>query len=168
MPRFFDSLVHRGDRRGLRRMNARRPRGMRYFESLETRSLLAAKFIINEFLAANGNNLVDGFGERSDWIEIRNIGDTSGDLVGYHLTDSKSDLAKSTFPANTVVPAGGYLVVFASGTTRSIRKGVDIRTLSWISAANTWRSPIRAMSFNPSTAPMARTIPISVQTSVTD
>ena len=41
--------------------------------------VMAAQFIINEFMAANGSGLVDGFGERSDWIEIRNIGDTAGD-----------------------------------------------------------------------------------------
>ncbi|MEX2142291.1 MAG: lamin tail domain-containing protein [Pirellulales bacterium] len=93
------------------------------FEALEPRCLLAAQFVINEFLAANGNNLVDGFGERSDWIEIRNVGDAPGDLAGHHLTDSAGDLDKWTFPANTIVPASGYLVVFASGRDTTDAQG---------------------------------------------
>ena len=78
--------------------------------------MLAAQFIINEFLAANATGLADGFGERSDWIEIRNTGDAAGDLVGYHLTDSAGDLDMWTFPPATVVQPGGYLIVFASSS----------------------------------------------------
>ena len=50
-------------------------------------------------------------------------------LAGWHLTDSKSSPAKSTFPANTTVPERGFLVVFAdsrtptSGTTMVIGPG---------------------------------------------
>jgi hypothetical protein len=82
--------------------------------------MLAAQFIINEFMAANATGLADGFGERSDWIEIRNTGDAAGDLAGYHLTDSQNDLAKWTFPQGTAVQPGGYLIVFASS-----RNGID-------------------------------------------
>ncbi len=57
---------------------------------------------------------MDGFGERPDWIEIRNIGDAAGNLAGYHLTDDSNDLDKWTFPS-TPLNAGAYLVVFASG-----------------------------------------------------
>ena len=90
------------------RQSARRCRRRSHrFESLERRQVMAAQFIINEFMAANGTGIVDGFGERSDWIEIRNIGDAAGDLAGYHLTDTNDDLDKWTFPANTTVAAGG-------------------------------------------------------------
>src|SRR5688572_16745375 len=84
-------------------------------EVLESRSMMAAEFIINELVAANGSGLADVFGDRSDWIEIRNIGDTAGDLQGHHLTDTADELDKWTFPAGTLVPAGGYIIVFASG-----------------------------------------------------
>src|SRR5918995_1673765 len=110
-------------RRARRRTGAAKPRGSNLadarhaarFETLEPRSMLAAQFIINEFMAANATGLADGFGERSDWIEIRNAGDAAGDLAGYHLTDSANDPGMWTFPPGSVVQAGGYLVVFASG-----------------------------------------------------
>ena len=44
-------------------------------ERLESRHLLAAQPIINEFVAANDGSLVDGDGNQSDWIELFNAGD---------------------------------------------------------------------------------------------
>jgi|GEM_PF-4696438 len=84
-------------------------------EVLEHRQLLAADVIINEFVASNSSTLDDGFGESSDWIEIYNRGDQQADLSGYHLTDEFSDLSKWTFPDNTFLDSGEYMIVFASG-----------------------------------------------------
>ncbi len=67
-----------GRRRSPSRSDAYRSRVQSHLEQLEPRQVLAAQFVINEFLAANGAGLVDGFGERPDWIEIRNIGDVGG------------------------------------------------------------------------------------------
>src|SRR5688572_20541278 len=116
MPHGRDSFTRRNRR--ARAANARARAVARHctrFETLEPRSMLAAQFLINEFMAANATGLADGFGERSDWIEIRNAGDAAGDLAGYHLTDSANDPGMWTFPQGSVVPAGGYLIVFASG-----------------------------------------------------
>ncbi|MEX2188923.1 MAG: CotH kinase family protein [Pirellulales bacterium] len=82
-------------------------------ESLEPRMMLAADPVISEFMAINNSTLQDGEGRYSDWIEIHNPGDAAVDLAGWHLTDNAANLAKWTFPT-AVVPAGGYLVVFAS------------------------------------------------------
>jgi hypothetical protein len=87
----------------------------------------APSLIITEFLADNG----DSYSTRTrastavpfagdlkylDWIEIHNPSDAPVAIGGYRLTD---DVTKSgwAFPAGTVIPAGGYIVVFASGTS---------------------------------------------------
>ena len=83
-------------------------------EHLESRVLLAAEFVISEFMADNDRSLRDGFGDASDWIEIHNAGDQVGDLNGWYLTDRVDEPMLWRFPS-TLIPAGEYLVVFASG-----------------------------------------------------
>ncbi len=77
---------------------------------------------INELLASNGGGLVDEDGDESDWIELHNPTGTAVSLAGWRLTDDASDLAKWTFPAVSI-PAGGYLVVFASDKDRAVAGG---------------------------------------------
>lgn len=50
-----------------------------------------------------------------DWIELQNSTDTAIDIGGLHLTDDPQQPKKWAFPAGTMVPARGYLVVYASG-----------------------------------------------------
>lgn len=83
------------------------------FQRLEDRKMLAADFIISEFLASNDTNLVDDNGNQSDWIEIHNKGTSTGNLSGYTLTDDAADPAKFVLPSINV-PAGAYLIVFAA------------------------------------------------------
>ncbi len=76
------------------------------------------KIIINEFLATNATGLQDEDGEFSDWIELYNPGNTTINLQGWRLTDSKNKLDKWIFPSISI-DAGKYLVVFASGKDRN-------------------------------------------------
>ncbi len=73
---------------------------------------------INEFMAANDTGLADEDGAQPDWIELHNPLAAPVSLAGWRLTDDAADLALWTFPAVSI-PAGGYLVVFASGKNRS-------------------------------------------------
>ena len=79
---------------------------------------------ISEVLAANASTLTtrvrenagDSFrGEQltPDWIELRNLTSSPLDISGYHLTEQRRDLQRWEFPSDTIIPAGGYLVVFA-------------------------------------------------------
>ena len=77
-----------------------------------------AQILISEFMAANATGLQDEDGEYSDWIELFNSGASAVDLSGWHLTDSATNLTRWTFPA-TNLPAGGFLVVHASGKDRT-------------------------------------------------
>ncbi|HEX2750245.1 MAG TPA: lamin tail domain-containing protein, partial [Verrucomicrobiales bacterium] len=75
---------------------------------------------ISEFMADNdGALIVDGDGDKSDWIEIQNPSGTVAMLQGYFLTDDPLDLQKWAFPNVTLAP-GAYMVVFASGKDRRV------------------------------------------------
>lgn len=76
-----------------------------------------AQVRISEFMASNTRTLLDEDGETSDWIELHNFSDTNVNLLGWYLTDNAANLKKWIFP-ETNLPAGGYLVVFASNKNR--------------------------------------------------
>ncbi|MBE7500536.1 MAG: lamin tail domain-containing protein [Verrucomicrobiales bacterium] len=77
-----------------------------------------ARVVISELLAANDHGLRDDFGDRSDWIELRNLEDEPVALEGWFLTDDAQEPMKWRFPAVTL-PAGGYLLVWASERDRA-------------------------------------------------
>jgi hypothetical protein len=69
---------------------------------------------LSEFVSDNKFSLKDGYGEASDWIELRNPGDTPVDLTGWGLSDEPAQPMKWVFPATNLAPHR-TLVVFASG-----------------------------------------------------
>src|SRR4051812_6874928 len=87
------------------------------FEKLELRQMLAG-VQINEVLADNSNGITDQDGDHSDWIELRNTDATSANITGWSLTDDPALLGKWHFPSTTI-PAGGYLLVWASTKNRA-------------------------------------------------
>ncbi len=73
-----------------------------------------------EFLADNEagvNALQDEDGDISDWIELRNPNAFTLDVGGRFLTDDPTDLKKWPLPV-VQIPAGGFLVIFASSKDR--------------------------------------------------
>ncbi len=78
----------------------------------------AAPFI-SEIMASNKNGIVDVDGDHPDWIEIHNPDPAPADLTGWYLTDNSGNLTKWKFP-ETSIPAGGYLLVFASSKDRRV------------------------------------------------
>lgn len=81
-----------------------------------------AQLRIAEFLASNVSGITDEDGDRTDWIEIVNAGDTAADLGGWSLTDDPDDPARWIFPSRSLQP-GERLVVFASGKDRAPGNG---------------------------------------------
>lgn len=76
-----------------------------------------ASLVISEFMARNEVTLsttVQGEVTYPDWIEIQNRGAQPASLAGWYLTDDPEDLTQWALPT-IQVPAGGLLVVFASG-----------------------------------------------------
>lgn len=75
--------------------------------------------ILSEFLADNVAGIKDEDDTRQDWIEVFNSGTTAVSLNGWWLTDTATNAAKWKFPAVSV-PAGGTLLIWASGKDRRV------------------------------------------------
>lgn len=71
--------------------------------------------LISEAASANRTYAPDVEGRCHDYIELYNPSAETVDLSGYTLTDDEDDLAKWVFPNGASIPAGGYLLVYASG-----------------------------------------------------
>lgn len=69
--------------------------------------------VINEFMASNGSTVTDPTGEYADWIELYNNTGSSIDMSGIYLSDDTANLQKWYFPWGTVIPANGFLIVWA-------------------------------------------------------
>ncbi len=65
---------------------------------------------LNEVLAASASDTTGG-GTNSDWVELYNPGASNISLAGWSLSDD-TDPRKFVFPANTMLPARDYLVVW--------------------------------------------------------
>ncbi|MBR5604851.1 MAG: lamin tail domain-containing protein, partial [Verrucomicrobia bacterium] len=72
--------------------------------------------IINEILASNNTVTRNPIGDYSDWIELYNTSEKPVNISNWYLTDTKSNLTKSKFPAGTTIPAHGYLIVFCDSS----------------------------------------------------
>ena len=77
--------------------------------------LAPGEVIISEFMADNDDTLRDEEGQSSDWIELFNPTTSPIDLSGWHLTDSKFEPQKWTFPSGSVLEPISFRVLFASG-----------------------------------------------------
>jgi len=71
--------------------------------------------VINEVMADNVDTIQDPQGHYDDWIEVWNRGQQELDLSGMSLSDSPRQPAKWSFPPGTVLPAGGFLIIWADG-----------------------------------------------------
>jgi len=80
--------------------------------------LMSQNIVINEILAGSDSCCDDGTGEIEDFVELFNPGTTAVDIGGWYASDDASDLIKHQIPSddssNTIIKAGGYLVLWAS------------------------------------------------------
>jgi gliding motility-associated-like protein len=80
-----------------------------------TANQLNSQVVINEFCTANYTDWIVS-GENEDWVEMYNPTSAPVDITGYYLSDNASNPQKWAFPAGSIVPANGFLVVLLSGT----------------------------------------------------
>lgn len=73
---------------------------------------------ISEMLGANVSTKAAGDGGSYDLIEIHNAGSEPASLLGYALSNNPGNPGKWYFP-DVTVPAGGYIVVYASGLDKN-------------------------------------------------
>jgi len=85
--------------------------------------------LINEIEAINAHTINDANGDSSDWIELYNAGATPIDLGGMYLTDDPLVPTRTQLMTGTVVPAGGYRLIWASGTVTTDHVGFKLNGL---------------------------------------
>jgi hypothetical protein len=75
---------------------------------------------VNELQAANNYTVVDPDAEATthlqeydDWIELYNASEHDADLAGYFITDNPDGPFKQVLPPEAVVPAKGFLLLWA-------------------------------------------------------
>lgn len=76
--------------------------------------LLLTNIVVNEVLSAVPTN-----GRFEQAIELRNVSDAPVDLRGWWLSNVRRGLQKFQFTNTTLLPAGGYLVVYEEQLTAS-------------------------------------------------
>ena len=75
---------------------------------------ITTSLVVNEWMAANTKTLADpADNDFDDWFELYNPGVTAVDLAGYYLTDTPTNKFKYVVPPGYLVPAGGFLLVWA-------------------------------------------------------
>jgi hypothetical protein len=77
----------------------------------------SAQVVINEIQVTNLSTIQDEEGDYEDWFELYNAGSTSINLSQYIVSD-KEDAENDWNLPNTVLGAGQYVMIFASGKDR--------------------------------------------------
>lgn len=76
--------------------------------------------LINEVLASNDSLNFDLNGEDEDWIELINTTNNPIDLAGFYLSDDPLHLMQWAIPAGSLIPANGYLLIWADNDTAQV------------------------------------------------
>lgn len=74
----------------------------------------AQGLVLNEIVSSNENGLTSLDGDHHDWIELFNNSSEDINLLNYSLSDDNEDYQKWFF-SEVIIPANGYVLVFASG-----------------------------------------------------
>jgi hypothetical protein len=75
-------------------------------------------------MADNEQTLPDpADGDFEDWFELYNPGAALADISGFLLSDSTTEPGRFVIPAGTVIPAHGYLIVWADGEPEQNQPG---------------------------------------------
>ncbi|MEI9962728.1 MAG: lamin tail domain-containing protein [Limisphaerales bacterium] len=72
---------------------------------------------INEVQADNLTGITNSAGQHTAWLELYNPGTNSISLNGLYLANNYTNLLQWAFPANAVINAGQFKVIFADGQT---------------------------------------------------
>jgi CotH kinase protein/Lamin Tail Domain/Chitobiase/beta-hexosaminidase C-terminal domain/CHU_C Type IX secretion signal domain len=88
------------------------------FTLLISAHTLSAQVVINEISAANLNGILDGDGDREDWVELHNTGAVAVNISGWFLSDNPGNPQKWVVPNGQTIAAGGYKMVYCSGKNK--------------------------------------------------
>lgn len=89
-----------------------------FFKLLAAPNTLApGSVVINELMAANESTIADPSGQFDDWIELHNRTGADINLSRCFLTNKLSEPTLWEIPDGTVIPANGYLLIWADADT---------------------------------------------------
>ncbi|HNC30748.1 MAG TPA: CotH kinase family protein [Cyclobacteriaceae bacterium] len=78
---------------------------------LLTGTAVSAQVVLNEICPANADiNYDPDFYNFSSWIELHNSGTSTVNIGGFYLSDDESSPLKWRVPANTTIPANGFII----------------------------------------------------------
>ena len=77
--------------------------------------VIPASVVVNELMSVNGGSVLNDLGEISDWVELHNPGDEPLELGGYGMSDDWAYPGWHELPESLVLPAHGYLLLWADG-----------------------------------------------------
>lgn len=75
-------------------------------------STAQSQILFNELVASNSTGIQDEALQYEDWLELINTSSAAVDVSGWYLTDKLLRPTKWPIPANTVIPAGGRLLIW--------------------------------------------------------
>jgi hypothetical protein len=82
---------------------------------------------INEICPANADIAYDTtFYEFTPWVELYNSSASDISVAGYYLTDDPSTPLKWPIPANTVIPAKGYLLIWCDENNKGFHTNFSL------------------------------------------
>lgn len=84
-----------------------------FFYRVENTYAGPSRIAINECMASNSGIITDEAGETEDWIELYNLTQADINMTGFTISDKIDNPSKFTFAEGTVIPANGYLIVWA-------------------------------------------------------
>jgi hypothetical protein len=75
--------------------------------------------VVNELMPDNRAALPDADGVFHDWIELHNTGPDEVYLGGLCISDDYDDRTLHTLPTSLSIPAGGWLILYATGDAQA-------------------------------------------------
>ncbi len=83
--------------------------------------------VINEWMSSNQGAVADpADGDYDDWFELYNPSIDDADLTGCYLSDDAGDARKFPIPTGTIIPPGGFLLVWADEEGGQYAPGGDL------------------------------------------
>ena len=110
---------------------------------------------INELMTLNTHTLEDEDGDDDDWIEIYNAGPDDIDVGGMYLSNNVGLSTQFQIPADTVVPAGDRLLLWADGDGEGFHLNFKLsgagEYVGLFDSQAHYYAPIDAVYFDPQT-----------------
>lgn len=91
--------------------------------SVRTNLAAFPPLVLNEIQAEHSGNPTDSHGDSDPWIELYNPSSHAVSLEGLGLFDGRNPTHTWAFPPETVLEAGGYLIVWLDGEPEETRPG---------------------------------------------